>query len=180
MRGLGVGSRAFRRNLSGSIMSRPNNIVPRPGQAERPKLLHLVRRAIRARHYSPRTEEAYVAWVRRFVRFHDTRHPLDLGEPEITQFLTSLATDRRVSASTQQRALSALLFLYRDVLQCDVGRLDGLVRPRTPQTSAGGAHASGGEGRARTAARCVPAGGNPFVRERTSPARVPHPANQGH
>ncbi len=80
-------------------------------------------------------EEAYVAWVRRFVRFHGTRHPhpLGLGEPEITQFLTNLATDHRVSASTQQQALSALLFLYRNVLEADVGRLDGLVRPRVPR-----------------------------------------------
>lgn len=97
------------------------------------RLLVELRRAIRARHYSPRTEEAYVAWVRRFVRFHGTRHPLDLGEPEITQFLTSLATDHHVSASTQQQALSALLFLYREVLRCDVGRLDGVVRPRIPR-----------------------------------------------
>jgi hypothetical protein len=75
-----------------------------------------VRGEIRRRHYSPRTEEAYVAWVRRYVHFHGLRHPSTLGPEAITSYLTHLATDGRVSASTQNQALAALLFLYVNVL----------------------------------------------------------------
>ena len=98
-----------------------------------PKLLTLVRRAIRLRHYSRHTEEAYVGWVRRFVRFCGTRHPRELGPAEVTRFLSSLAVDRRVSASTQNQALGALVFLYRDVLDAPVGWLAALVRAKRPQ-----------------------------------------------
>ena len=88
--------------------------------APKPKLLDRVRFAIRARHYSGRTEEVYVMWIKRFIFFHDKRHPAEMrivhsfrmGEPEINQFLTHLAVNKRVSASTQNQALSALLFLY--------------------------------------------------------------------
>jgi integron integrase len=93
-------------------------------------LLAEVRRAIRMRHYSRRTEQAYVRWVRRFVRFAGLRHPRDLGEREVTAFLTDLAVRGRVSAATQNQALAALLFLYRGVLGCDLGWLDGMVRAR--------------------------------------------------
>ena len=79
-------------------------------------LLDQLRTALRARHYSRRTEEAYCLWVRRFVRFHGLRHPAEMGEPEINAFLTHLAVAEHVSASTQTQALSALLFLYRHVL----------------------------------------------------------------
>jgi len=75
------------------------------------QLIAEVRNAIRARHYSRRTEKAYVGWVRRFVRHHGNRHPLDLGEPEVTAFLSDLAVTRKVAASTQNQALSALVFL---------------------------------------------------------------------
>src|SRR6266542_786956 len=77
-----------------------------------PKLLTLVRRAIRLRHYSRHTEEAYVAWVRRFVRFAGLRHPSELGEAEVRAFLEHLAERDQVSASTQNQAVAALLFLY--------------------------------------------------------------------
>lgn len=80
-----------------------------------PKLLDRVRLAVRARHFSRRTEKAYVAWVRRYVLFTCMRHPDILGEQEVLSFLMHLARDRRVSASTQNQALAALLFLYRDV-----------------------------------------------------------------
>jgi len=98
----------------------------------RPRLLDQVRAALRLRHYSPRTEDAYVLWVRRLVLFHGKRHPFDLGEPEITAFLSNLAVERRVSASTQNQALSAILFLYKHVLDKDLDWLDGVVRAKTP------------------------------------------------
>lgn len=104
-----------------------------PADAPKPRLLDRVRAAIRARHYSRRTEEAYVAWIRRYIFFHGKRHPADMGAPEITRFLSSLAVDAKVAASTQNQALSALLFLYREVLELDVPWLDGVVRAKRPQ-----------------------------------------------
>jgi hypothetical protein len=101
--------------------------------APRPRLLDQVRDAIRSRHMSPRTEEAYVHWIRRFILFHDKRHPREMGPPEITAFLSALAVRRRLSASTQNQALAALLFLYREVLGCDPGWFDGIVRAKRPQ-----------------------------------------------
>jgi integron integrase len=99
---------------------------------EPPKLLDRVRTAIRLRHFSRRTESAYVAWIRRFVLFHGKRHPTEMGEAEITAFLSALATKGRVSGSTQNQALSALLFLYRGVLERDVAWLQELVRAKRP------------------------------------------------
>lgn len=98
-----------------------------------PKLLDRVRQTIRARHYSPRTERAYIGWIRRFVRFHGMRHPREMGAPEITRFLSMLATQGRVAASTQNQALSAILFLYREVLEQDVAWMQDLVRAKRPQ-----------------------------------------------
>ena len=98
--------------------------------APSPRLLPTVRRALRLRHYSRRTEEAYVGWIRRFVRHHGLRHPAELGEAEISGFLSGLAADAAVSASTQTQALSALLFLYRDVLDRPPDALRNLVRAR--------------------------------------------------
>jgi integrase-like protein len=97
-----------------------------------PRLLDRVRAALRLRHYSRRTEKAYVAWIRRYIVFHGKRHPAEIGAPELTRFLTSLAIDGRVAASTQNQALSALLFLYREVLELDVPWLDGVVRAKRP------------------------------------------------
>ncbi len=88
---------------------------------------------MRTRHYSLRTEEAYVSWVRRYVLFHHKRHPLEMGEVEINQFLQHLAVRRRVSASTQGQALSALLFLYKHVLEKPLPRIDEVVRARRPR-----------------------------------------------
>ncbi|MEK6613922.1 MAG: phage integrase N-terminal SAM-like domain-containing protein, partial [Candidatus Binatota bacterium] len=79
----------------------------------KPKLLDQVRQAIRTRHYSPRTEDSYVGWIKRFIFFHNKRHPAEMGEPEIARFLSSLATEAKVSASTQNQAFNALLFLYQ-------------------------------------------------------------------
>jgi integron integrase len=97
-----------------------------------PRLLDAVRHAIRARHLSPRTEEAYVHWIRRFIVHHGKRHPRDLGATEVTQFLTDLAVRQRMSASTSNQALSALLFLYRHVVVKDLGRLEDLPRGHPP------------------------------------------------
>jgi integron integrase len=97
-----------------------------------PRLLDQVRGAIRARHFSRRTELAYVHWIRRFIVFHDKRHPSTMGAREIAAFLTWLAVDRRVAASTQNQALCAVLFLYRDVLHVPVDAIESVPRARTP------------------------------------------------
>jgi integron integrase len=97
-----------------------------------PKLLDRVRDLIRAKHYSRRTESAYVDWIRRYIVFHRKRHPSDMGAPEIAAFLTWLATERRVSAATQNQALSALLFLYRDILRIEIGPIEHVPRARMP------------------------------------------------
>src|SRR2546422_1475029 len=99
----------------------------------KPRLLDRVRAVVRARHYSRRTEEAHVGWIRRFIFFHGKRHPAEMGGAEITAFLTALAVNGRVAASTQNQALSALLFLYRDVLEVDLPWLDGVVRAKRPE-----------------------------------------------
>ncbi|MCK6529897.1 integron integrase [Myxococcota bacterium] len=96
------------------------------------KLLDELGDALRARHYSPRTESAYRQWVKRFVWHHGLRHPAGMGEREINAFLTHLAVEEKVSASTQNQALSALLFLYRHVLERAVGDLGEVVRARRP------------------------------------------------
>lgn len=106
---------------------REHAFVPDP-----PKLLDRVRHAIRMRHYSRRTEEAYVSWIRRYIVFHRKTHPAQMGACEISQFLTWLAVERRVSASTQNQALSSLLFLYKHVLGIEVGQVPPIVRARTP------------------------------------------------
>jgi integron integrase len=95
-------------------------------------LLDQVRDAIRIRHYSIRTEEAYVQWIRAFIRFHGLRHPREMGAREVTAYLSHLATERDVAAATQLQALSALLFLYRHVLEIDLPWLNDLVRPKKP------------------------------------------------
>jgi len=98
-----------------------------------PKLLDQVRDKIRVKHYSIRTETQYVQWIKRFIFFHGKRHPRDLGAAEVEAFLTHLATDGNVSASTQNQALSALLFLYREVLGIALPWLDNVVRAKKPQ-----------------------------------------------
>ena len=98
-----------------------------------PGLLDQVRQAIRTRHYSFRTEEAYIGWIRRFVQFNHKRDPAEMGAAEVSRFLTLLAVDRQVAASTQNQALAAILFLYKDVLDRDFGWLDDVVRAKRPQ-----------------------------------------------
>ena len=97
-----------------------------------PRLLDQVRDSIRARHMSFRTEETYLYWIRRFIRFHKLRHPREMGATEVEAFLTSLAVDDKVAASTQNQALAAVLFLYREVLQIDLPWLASVIRAKRP------------------------------------------------
>ncbi len=101
---------------------------PRP-----PRLLDRLRDALRVRHYSLRTEQAYIHWAKRFIFFYNKRHPAEMGAREVEAFLTSLAVDGGVSASTQGQALAALLFLYKQVLGVDLPWLDEVVRAKRPQ-----------------------------------------------
>jgi integron integrase len=97
-----------------------------------PRLLDQVRTTIRRKYYSRSTEEAYVHWIKRFIYFTGKRHPATLGEAEVTAFLSDLAIRRRVAAATQNQALSALLFLYKEVLEQELGWLDGIQRATRP------------------------------------------------
>jgi len=103
-----------------------------PPDSPPPRLLDQLRAAIRARHYSPRTEAAYVGWIRRFILFHGKRHPRDMGEAEVVEFLSALATVGQVSASTQNQALGAIVFLYSEVLGTRLEWLAGIVRAKRP------------------------------------------------
>ena len=99
---------------------------------KQPKLLDRLRLALRSRHYSRRTEQTYCNWAKKYIFFHDVRHPDEMGEAEINRFLTHLAVKERVSASTQNQALCTLLFLYRHVLGREVGDLGDVIRARKP------------------------------------------------
>ena len=103
-----------------------------PAGARPPRLLDRVRAAVRARHYSRRTEKAYVGWTRRYILFHGKRHPAEMGAAEVTAYLSALAVRSNVAAATQNQALSALLFLYRVVLEQDLPWLDDVVRAKRP------------------------------------------------
>jgi integron integrase len=103
-----------------------------PPAAAAPTLLVRVREGLRLRHYSRRTEESYVAWIRRYIRFHGMRHPRELCAADVTRFLVWLAEKRRLSASSQTQALSALLFLYKEVLHREVGPIGAIARAKQP------------------------------------------------
>src|SRR2546427_2406323 len=100
---------------------------------QKPKLLDQVRETIRRKHYSIRTEEAYVDWIKRYIFFHQKRHPSEMGAREMEQFLNHLAGEKHVAASTQNQALSALVFLYREVLKQDFEWMDNLERAKKPE-----------------------------------------------
>lgn len=102
-------------------------------QAQHPGLLEVMQQVLRTRHYSIRTEEVYLGWARRFITYHHRRHPREMGAPEVEAFLSHLAVQRNVSASTQNQALSALLFLYREVLGVDLPWLDDVTRAKKPR-----------------------------------------------
>lgn len=98
-----------------------------------PRLLDQVREVLRVHHYSIRTEQNYIQWIRRYIFFHKKRHPRDMGEREIRTFLTHLAVDKKVAASTQNQALSAILFLYQKVLMMKLDWIDDVVRAKRPK-----------------------------------------------
>ena len=104
-----------------------NDVTPAP------RLLAQVRDAIRVRHYSYRTERAYLHWIRQFVLFHGSRHPRDMGAEEVARFLSHMATERDVAAATQAQALAALLFLYKAVLGVELPWLDEVIRAKRPR-----------------------------------------------
>src|ERR1700730_19244321 len=97
-----------------------------------PRLIDQVRSVIRLKHYSLRTEEAYWQWIKRFILFHGKRHPNEMGEAEVGAFLTHLAVDKNVAASTQNQALSALLFLYKEVLKTPLDWIENFQRAKRP------------------------------------------------
>ena len=110
-------------------------IIPKVSEEsppDKPKLMDQMRDVLRRRHYSIRTEQSYVDWVRRFILFHNKRHPSEMAEREVIAFLTSLARDGKVAASTQNQALSALLFLYKEVLRLELGWMDTVERAKQP------------------------------------------------
>lgn len=100
--------------------------------SHQPRLLDQVRDVIRLKHYSIRTEQSYLGWVKRFILFHKKRHPRDMGAEEVTHFLTDLAVHGNVTASTQNQALNAIIFLYREVLKVDLPWMDGIQRAKKP------------------------------------------------
>ncbi|MDT0617569.1 integron integrase [Salinisphaera sp. P385] len=104
----------------------------RQHDSKSPKLLDQVRTQCRVKHYSLRTERSYAAWIRRYILFHGKRHPRDMGKKEVEAFLSHLAVERSVAASTQNQALGAILFLYRDVLGIELPWLDDVVRAKRP------------------------------------------------
>lgn len=116
-------------NSSGSALS-ASGAAQTANKMARPKLLNQVRIVLRACHYSQRTESAYLNWIRRFILFHNKRHPAEMAETEVNQFLTHLAINEKVSASAQNQALSALLFLYRHVLDRKLGQQGTVIRAR--------------------------------------------------
>jgi len=127
-------SRARDASQAATIIPLPR---PNPGQpvgvpARPPRLLDQVRERLRARHYSARTEKAYIGWIRRFILFHGKRHPETMAEAEIGAYLSSLASEAKVSASTQNQALAALLFLYQQVLGRELQWLGNLVHAKRP------------------------------------------------
>jgi len=107
--------------------------LPTGASSNPPRLLEQVRNAIRLRHYSLRTEQSYLDWIKRFILFHHKKHPKDMGAAEVEQFLSHLAVEDKVAASTQNQALSALLFLYKQVLEIDLPWMSDITRAKKPQ-----------------------------------------------
>jgi integrase len=109
-----------------------SSFLPAAPKQSKPKLLDQVRQLMRLRHYSLRTEEAYVSWIRRYILFHGKRHPGEFDQKHVSEFLTNLAINGCVAAATQNQALNALLFLYKEVLQRELGFIGGTLRVKRP------------------------------------------------
>jgi integron integrase len=120
-------------NAAGFIPQKPNPPLERFVPNPKLRFMDQCREVMRFRRLSLRSEQAYLAWIKRFIFFHDKRHPKDMGQPEVRAFLTHLAVQQRVSAGTQNQAFNALLFLYRHVLGRDFGVLDGVERAKRTQ-----------------------------------------------
>ena len=118
--------------MDNSDPSRSSALGLFPGR-DSPRLYDRLVRVLRGRHYSVRTEKSYVHWVGRFLRFHAGRHPRELHEEDVNRFLSDLATRRKVAAATQNQALAAILFLYKEVLEQPLGRVDGIIRAQRPK-----------------------------------------------
>ena len=134
--GLSISSKTGNRGPAmGSASPNSAAISPKSPLPDKPKakLLDQVRDILQLKHYSLRTEQSYTDWIRRFILFHSKRHPRDMGEKEVTAFLSHLASERHVAASTQNQALSALLFLYGEVLKHPLGWLADIERAQTPK-----------------------------------------------
>ncbi len=116
----------------GTTASEGKNYPEKLRLRQKPKLLEQVSHIIRCKHYSIRTEESYINWIKRYIFFHNSKHPKDMGATEISSFLTHLATQKKVAASTQNQALCALVFLYKEVLKVEPGTLQDLVRAKKP------------------------------------------------
>lgn len=123
-----VSSFLYPHYIGGSAMNTPHSSQP-----GKPRLLDQVRETIRVKHYSPKTEDAYVGWIRRYILFHGKRHPSEMGADQVAQFLSHLALKRHVAASTQNQAFHALLFLYRQVLHIELGEVVDAVRAKKPK-----------------------------------------------
>ena len=119
--------------LKPGVETKPETKQSNTGGGTPRRLLDRVKDTIRLRHYSLRTAEAYVGWIRRYILFHGKRHPQEMGIAEVNAFLTNLAVDRKVSASTQDQALAALLFLYQQVLDINIGWVEIAVRATRPR-----------------------------------------------
>src|SRR4051812_3502106 len=119
--------------ISLCLQSPPSDYTYEMERGKMPKLLDQVREVIRTLHYSIRTEEAYLLWIRKFILFHGKRHARDMGAAEVAAFLSHLATEQKVAASTQNQALSAVLFLYRVVLDQPLDWVDDVIRAQKPE-----------------------------------------------
>jgi site-specific recombinase XerD len=118
--------------MTTSLQTRREPLGLFPGKPA-PRLYDRIVEVPRVRHYSRRTEEAYLHWIRRYIEFHEHQHPRQLGEDDVNRFLTHLAVKEHVAASTQNQALSAILFLYEQVLEQPLDRIEGVVRAHRPK-----------------------------------------------
>ncbi|MCP4685686.1 MAG: hypothetical protein GY867_09595, partial [bacterium] len=151
-----------------------------PGSRQhKPKLRHRVGEAIRGRHYSIRTEDAYVSWIKRLILFHGKRHPREMGEAEVNSFLCHLAVRENVAASTQRQPLSAILFLYSNVPDQPLPYPDKLIRAKQPRRRPSGLTNEGVK-RSQRPGRHTEASGDAAERLRDEVARVSSPADKRH